>query len=54
MILGAPGAGKTIALLRLARARLQAPPSLAVDALRESLEKIAEDLMADIQVEPAD
>ncbi len=41
-------------MLFTARARLQAPPSLAVDALRESLEKIAEDLMADILVEPAD
>ncbi len=47
----APMSGET---LFTARARLQAPPSLAVDALRESLEKIAEDLMADIQVEPAE
>lgn len=47
----APMSGET---LFTARARLQAPASLPVDTLRESLEKIAEDLMADIQVEPAD
>ncbi len=47
----APMSGET---LFTARARLQAPASLGVDALRESLEKIAEDLMADIQVEHAE
>jgi len=47
----APMSGET---LFTARARLQAPPSLAVDALRESLEKIAEDLMADIHVRHAE
>jgi len=46
----APMSGET---LFTAHARLQAPGSLGVDALRESLEKIAEDLMADISVEPA-
>lgn len=47
----APMSGET---LFTARARLHAPPSLDVEALRESLEKIAEDLMADIHVRPAD
>jgi glycine cleavage system regulatory protein len=47
----APMSGET---LFTARARLQAPPSLAVEVLRESLEKIAEDLMADIQVQQAE
>lgn len=46
----APMSGES---LFTARARLQAPPELAVDALRESLEKIADDLMADIRLERA-
>jgi glycine cleavage system regulatory protein len=44
----APMSGET---LFTARAHLQAPTDLDVDALRESLEKIADDLMADIQFE---
>lgn len=47
----APMSGET---LFTARVRLQAPASLRPETLRESLEKIAEDLMADIQVEAAD
>ena len=37
-----------------ARARLQAPPALGIDALRDSFEKIGEELLADIQIEPAE
>jgi glycine cleavage system regulatory protein len=47
----APMSGET---LFTARARLQAPPSIGIDALRESFEKIAEELMADIQIEVAE
>jgi glycine cleavage system regulatory protein len=46
----APMSGET---LFTARASLQAPADLALETLRESLERIADDLMADIRLDRA-
>lgn len=46
----APMSGET---LFTARANLQAPADLALDTLREHLERIADDLMADIRLDRA-
>ena len=47
----APMSGET---LFRARARLRLPPDLAEDALRETLEKLADELMVDVALEEDD
>jgi glycine cleavage system regulatory protein len=47
----APMSGET---LFRARARLRLPPDLPIDALRETLEKLADELMVDVALERGD